>query len=193
MNETVSIVVAALVFMFLGVGLCLLGVFCYFMLKMMKGLQDSAVAVTNAVRESSALALELRDEVRTWMKESMGPGSPLSRGSNAMNRLVESLPEIMQGLAAFSKTMEVFYATAIDQSKVPARTPRRAPAPGPPDDGFTGMIPYSEEVMAQIEVDRKLATERRPVTEEQLSMMNTDRGKDVRLPEEGEPEPVSGA
>lgn len=191
MNETTSIVVAALVFMGLGVGLSLLGVFCYFMLRMMKGLQESAELATEALQNTAKLAIELRDELRHTIKEAVGPNSALTRGANATTKLVNALPEIMGGLEAFSKTMEVFYATAFDKNSPPlrARNGRKPKPEAEPEDPFTGMIPYSEEVAAQYEQDREHVKQRMPVTEQQLSMMVTDSVKEIRLPAEAPTEP----
>jgi len=166
MNSTVEIVVAVLAAMLGGMGLCALGVFCYFMLQGMKQLQQAAEKVVAAVA------------VVSKMEAMLGDGSPMARAAKSVSALSENLPMIMGGLKSFSTTMDVFLKVALDEKQVEKAV--RTPIPGVRTrvEEFvdeSGFIPYSEEKAAQYEVERAANAQRLELSKDEMAGMRTDK------------------
>ena len=161
----VEIAVAGLVFLLVGAGLCALGVFCYFMLRMMKGLQQSAEEVTRATRETLGEAKLIVSQA----KDMLGDNSPLARAAKSVSSLSNNLPEVMAGLKIFSDTFSAVYRTTFNPEKVQSAT---RPAPVEDDSQF---IPYDEGQAAQFEETVRARRERFTLSDEELAGMRTDK------------------
>lgn len=178
--NAVEITVAALVFLLIGFGLCALGVFCYFMLKMMKGLQESAASVTKVAGETLAEAKTMIAQVKEVSERNFGDNSAVSRASKAVSSLSGNLPEVMAGLKVFNETFSAIYRTTFQPEKV-----QRAVRTQPSDDE-SQFIPYDEGQAAQYEEMARAQKERLVLSEEELAGMRTDKVREVppAVPEE---------
>jgi hypothetical protein len=179
--NVLEISVAALVFMLLGVALCGLGFFCYFMLRMMKSLEQSAKDVVASSKESLAKAESVVSQVKEVAERNFGENSPTARAARSVAKLAENVPQIVGGMDAFSKTMNVFYRMAFDEKKVSEAVPGVAAAPAVDDSAF---IPYSEEAAAQFEVERAAKSQRLDLSKEEMATMRTDAPKPQAEPKE---------
>ena len=151
-----------------GMGLCALGVFCYFMLKGMKELQQAADKVVAAVA--------VVGRMESLLDRNFGEGSPAARAAKSVSALSENLPMLIAGMKGFSDTMSVFFKAAFQEREVEKIVAPLAPAV---DD--SAFIPYSEEAAAQLERNRAAASQRLELSKEEMAGMRTD---------EEPPEPV---
>lgn len=181
--NSLEIVVAVLAAMLGGMGLCALGVFCYFMLKGMKELQQAADKVVGAVA--------IVGRLEALLDRNFGEGSPTARAAKAVTALSENLPAILGGLKSFSTTMDIFLKAAFEEKKLEEsiRTPIPGMSPAAAaiaDD--SAFIPYSEEAAAQYEQTRAAQAQRVVLSKEEMAGMRTDEEppepKSQPLPEE---------
>lgn len=177
----VEIAVAAVVFMLVGFGLCALGIFCYFMLKMMRDLQGAADEVVRVMRET----LGESRAIVTQAKELLGENSATSRAAKAVSALSNNLPEIMGGLKVFNETFSMIYRRTFDPEKVKAPPAAEEEVAG--DSAFYG---YSEQEAAQNEVTRNQRRERMVLSDVELAGMRTDNFRESR-PAPEPPTPTS--
>jgi hypothetical protein len=142
----VYVIVAALVFLFLGIGIAILGAFGWYMLKMIKELKT---AVDSQVRATAEL---------------LGEGS-FSRISKGLTSLTSNMPEILAGLKEFSRVMRIFAKTAMDPDKV---------AEMESEENQSAVYGYSEATAASNEITEAAKKDKLVLTEEQLKHMRTD-------------------
>jgi hypothetical protein len=169
--NSLEIVVAVLAAMLGGMGLCALGVFCYFMLKGMKELQQAADKVVAAVA--------VVGRMESLLDRNFGEGSPAARAAKSVSALSENLPMLIAGMKGFSDTMAVFFKAAFQEREVEKVI---SPLATSVDD--SQFIPYSEEAAAQFEVERAAKSQRLDLSKEELATMRTEAPKPQPLPEE---------
>jgi hypothetical protein len=152
------IVVAALVFLLLGVGLTLLGVFCVAMLKMMRQMQEAAAVVSKTVTDASKELNVLRDG--RWLA-----------AISDIHRLVEALPNMLAGLSEFNKLWGTIGKNILSPD-VPRASMQETP---PTSDGEEGRVyTYSEETAAANEATEELRRNKLVMSDEQMAGMRTD-------------------
>ena len=181
--NAVEIVVAALVFLLVGFGLCALGVFCYFMLKMMRNLQEAAVLVVKSSSETLDRAKDIIGQVKEVADRNFGDNSAVSRASKAVSSLSNNLPEVMAGLKLFNETFGAVFKASFNPGEV-QRANHQPPQPG--DE--SAFIPYSEQDAAQVEVTARAQRERLVLSHEELSGMRTDNFVELRPAKTEEPD-----
>ncbi len=160
----VEIAVAAVVFLLVGIGLCLLAVFCYVMLREMQKLQQSATEVKAVVAQ---------------MKEVFGEGSPIARAAKSVSTLANIMPETMAGLKEFTQVFSGIYRSTFQPKEV-----ERVSRPSPVEDD-SQFIPYDEGQAAQFEETAKARKERMVLSDAELAGMRTDNYRESRpVPEE---------
>lgn len=176
MNSTVEIVVAVLAAMLGGMGLCALGVFCYFMLQGMKQLQQAAEKVVSAVA--------VVQKIEAMADRNFGEGSPTARAAKSVSVLSENLPMLLAGMKSFSDTMSVFFKAAFQEREV-----EKVVSPLSPAADDSQFVPYSEERAAQFEVERANKAQRLDLSKEEMAGMRTEAPKPPAEPE-SETEPA---
>lgn len=174
---TIEIAIAAIVFFFGGVGLCLLGVFCFVMLKMMQKLVEASGEVTRSSREILAEAKATVAQVKDVTEKNFGDSSALSRAAKSVTSLTNQLPEVLGGLKVFNETFSVIFEKSFDQRS--ATKPRQVPANQYPDD--SQFIPYNETQAADFERTAINRQNNISLSEDDLAVMRTD--EESRSPE----------
>jgi len=172
--NVLEIVVAGMAFVFVGAALAALTFFCVYLLRMMNGLQEASKKVVDTSREALAEAKSITLTMKETVERNFGENSPTARAARSVAKLAENVPQIVGGMDAFSKTMNVFYRMAFDEKKVSEAVPGVAAAPAVDDSAF---IPYSEEAAAQFEVERAAKSQRLDLSKEEMATMRTDAPK----------------
>lgn len=167
-----SVAIAAIVFLLLGVGLSLLGVFCYFMLKMMRDLQASAAHVTRATEETLRQAKEVAGGLKDLVDRNFGDSSATARAARAVTNLSNNLPEVMAGLKVFNDTFSSIAKAAFDQNEIGKVIKPAATANSALD--LSQFVPYSEEQAAEMERARSASKDKLDIADEVLRTMRTD-------------------
>lgn len=142
----VYVIIAALVFLFIGIAIAILAAFGWYMLKMIRDLKaavDSLARVTN---------------------ELLGDGS-FSRISKGLTNLTSNMPEILAGLKEFSRVMKVFARTAMNPEKLNEVAE---------EEGESKVYGYSEVAAASQELADAAKKDRLELTPEQLKHYRTD-------------------
>lgn len=168
-------IVVGLVFLLVGAGLCLLGLFCFWTVRMMKDLQESARQVV----ASSNTSLTEAKQIVAQVKEVFGENSPVARAAKSVSILANTMPETMAGLKQFTEVFGAIYKTAFQQDKV-----ERVVRQSSPEDE-SQVIGYDEAQAAQFEEMARHRKERLGLSEEELGSMRTDNVREVPpVPEE---------
>lgn len=142
----IYVIIAALVFLFIGIAVAIMAAFGWYMLKMIRELK---AAVEAQVRSAHEL---------------LGDGS-IPRLSKGLTSLTSNMPEILAGLKEFSRVMKVFARNAMDPEKV---------AEVQAEEKGSEFYGYSEATAASNEVTEAAKKDRLELTREELSHMRTD-------------------
>lgn len=142
----VYVIIAALVFLFIGIAIAILGAFGWYMLKMIRELKAS---VDTQVRA---------------MNELLGEGS-FSRISKGLTNLTSNMPEILAGLKEFSRVMKVFARTAMNPEELNKVAG---------EEGDSKVYGYDEAEAASREVADAAKKDRLELSPEELKHYRTD-------------------
>jgi hypothetical protein len=140
--------------LFAGVLLCGLGIFCAYMLTMIK-------------RLTAAVDLQVKAT-----QELLGEGS-FTRISKSLSALNGAMPDILGGIKEFAGVMRMVFKAnnPEDEGGLGVRQPR--PTQPPADEG-SAFIPYSEAGAAINEVTEEARRQKLVISDEQLAGMVTD-------------------
>lgn len=138
--------VAAVVFLLVGIVVCIFGVYLYIMFKMIRDLKKSVDTLTMATHEL------------------IGEGS-FARISKSLTALSSQMPDMLGGLKEFSRVMSLFFANAFDREKVAAVTPAG-------NDGE--FYPHDEIRAAEREVAAEAKRHNISLTPADMAAMRTD-------------------
>jgi hypothetical protein len=143
----VYVVVAAMVFLFLGIMLCAAGFFGWYMLKMIKELKG---AVELQVKSTNEL---------------LGEGS-FTRISKALTTLNGSVPDILKGITEFAGVMRMVFE-ANQEAKPPAKGATI-------EDSGSGFYAHNDQQAAINEVAEEARRQRIIIPQEDFAKMHTD-------------------
>jgi hypothetical protein len=144
----VYVILAAVVFLFAGAGICMFGVAIWYMLKIVRELRAAIERLTKST-----------DEL-------LGEGS-FAGISKSLRILTGALPEIMGGMKEFSRTMGLIFRSA---------EPEKTQTMDVPMKDESAFYPgKTESEQAQDEVTAEARRQKLIISDEQFAGMHTDQ------------------